>query len=664
MKMLTANRRDLKTKVGQIFLTHQKDKNFTSIYEEALSKQGQTLELFAVIDIGDTIADLNRAERSDYEKFAQNLIVAFKKAYIQAVQIDQNSFEKALATANSAVARFAQKNKAHWYNKLNAVVAALYKNQFSLSATGNAQGYLNRGKELSLLSEGLAENPARLIKIFSNYSSGRLANRDRVIISTNQLFNYLSLPRLREFLAEDTLEETCQEIISAVKDIKTTGFAAFIFDVLSPSGQAASASLAAAEAVYVPGGGTRQKTAEVIMSVLLAVLKYIWQIAKMAGTFVFNLVRRGRYTSRGQKKLLFAVIGIVAALLLGSIIYGYAKKNSAKKQVEATSAIAQIEEKLNEAEATLIYNDENRIAELLAEIEKFLPQVKNQSDRQKLSDRWTALKNKVSKQVIIDNPTVLTQFPNVPGELIHSPGGFVGLNRSSGTLAFYDFTSGETRQILQNESPGNIIAGAYIGGDLGFVLLTRDGSFATLNTRDNTITRLAPPSLESTVAGGVAMLATLGDGQLARIYALDKTSGQIWRLRVGDSNIDRGEGWLKTADPALSQSVGMAVDGNIYVQYPDATERYFNGLKQVAFKLGVIIPPLRKAGKIYTAANYQFLYVLDSENKRILLFDKQGGLQQQLVSEKFRDLSDIYVDEPNKIIYALSGSELLQISLK
>ena len=661
--MLTANRRDLKTEVGQIFLTHQKDKNFTSIYEEALSKQGQTLELFAVIDIGDTITTLNKAARSDYEKFAQNVVVALKKAYIQTVQIDQNSFEKALATINSAVARFVQKNKAPWYNKLNAVVAALYKNQLSLSATGNAQGYLNRGKELTLLSEGLAENPPRLIKIFSNYSSGRLVNRDRVIISTNQLFNYLSLERLREFLAEDTLEETCQGIISAVKDIKTTGFATFIFDVLSPASQAAAAPRAAVETVYVSRGRAPQKTAEIVMSVLLVILKYIWRATKMAGIFAFNIIRR-RSVGRGQKKLLFAVIGIVAALLLGSIIYGYTKKNSAKKQVEAISAIAQIEEKLNEAEATLIYNNESLMSGLLAEIEKLLPQVKNQSDRQKLSDRWTALKNKVGKQVIIDNPTVLTQFPNVPRELIHSPGGFVGLNRSSGTLAFYDFTSGETRQILQNESPGNIIAGTYVGGSLGFVLLTRDGSFATLNPGDNTLTRLAPPSLESAAAGGVTTLATLGDGQLARIYALDKTSGQIWRLRVGDSNIDRVEGWLKTANPALSQSVGMAVDGNIYIQYPDTTERYFNGQKQPAFKLGVIIPPLAKAGKIYTAANYQYLYLLDSEKKRILIINKQGGLQQQLVSEKFRDLSDIYVDEPNKIIYALSGSELLQINLK
>jgi len=653
---------DLKTKIGQIFLTHQKDKNFTSIYGEALSKQGQTLELFAVIEIGDGFAGMNKAARATYDKLAQILVVAFKKAYIQTAQIDQNSFEKALATINSALSGFAQRNKASWFNKLNVAIAALYKNGLSISVTGNAQGYLKRGKEISTLSEGLAENPPRPIKVFSNYASGRLANRDRVIISTNQLFNYLSLERLREFLAEDTLEETCQEIISALKDTKTSGFATFIFDVLSP-GQTAGSSPSVAEGNYVSKGSvSTRKTAEVIMTVFLAILKYLWQIVKIAGIFLFNLVRThlGR---PGRKRALFAAIGLVTILLLGSIGYGYAKRTSVKKQAETVSAINQIEGKLNEAEATLIYNNESRVSELLAEVSELLPQVKNQSDRQPLANRATALQNKIAKQVTIDNPTVLTQFPNVPGELIYSPGGFVGFNRNSGTLAFYDFASGETKQILRNENPGSIIAGTYVGGGLGFVLLTKSGSFAVLNPNDDTLTDSNSLSLDSTVARGVLTLATLGDGQLPRIYALDKTSGQIWRLRVSDSNIGQAEAWLRAANPALSQSVGMAVDGNIYLQYPDATEKYFNGQKQT-FKLGTIIPPLEKAGKIYTAVNYQFLYVLDSENKRILVLNKQGALQQQLVSEKFRDLADLYVDEPNKIIYALSGSELLQISLK
>ena len=106
----------------------------------------------------------------------------------------------------------------------------------------------------------------------------------------------------------------------------------------------------------------------------------------------------------------------------------------------------------------------------------------------------------------------------------------------------------------------------------------------------------------------------------------------------------------------------MGVDGNIYVLFPDSADRYFNGTKE-NFSLSLVSPKLENATKMFVSAETTNIYILDPEHNRILVFDKNGKLLNQLISDKFRELSDISVDEAAGIIYAAAGAELLQVKL-
>lgn len=655
----------LSTNVGQIFLVHPADQNYTNLYEEVFSKFGETVELFAVLEVADMPP--NKLAKAEYEKLSRTVVSVFKKAYVSSPTLDQESFERALGHINAALSRLASRGKVSWFNKLNIALAALTKNTLSISVTGNAQVILARGQELVFLSEGLEAPRLSPVKIFANYSTGKLTNLDRVILSTNQLFNFLSLERIKEFLAEDSLQETCQEIIEELKDVQDVGFATFIFELkTSASGLAEQGRVIAPQPQQVPAS-----TASQAVKFLLSAGSFVLLVLKMLASLLINVVvrlsflwRRRQWGRRpSTKKAILATLVVLLVLLLGNIGYGFFKKSAQEKRSQEQDQLDQAQEKLNEAEAALIYGDEQRILNLIQETETLLLSVRKEAEaRTAVEDRLNDLKDKIAKQTEVE-PVVLGQFANIPTDLIRSPNGILGYNRHSGSMSFYNFVSGEVRQLLKNLNLSHLLAGGFVGGDHRYVFLDREGFFEKLDPDKEELVKYdtANASLAMNEAK-IQTLEVLGEADTARIYVLDTGQQQIWRAGVGEQGPGQAEAWFKETGQNLQAAEDFAVDGSIYLLYPDRVEKYFNGQKQ-SFELSSLLPPLEKAQRIFTRPEYQFLYILEGEKNRVLIFDKQGELSRQLLSPKFRELSDIFVDEKNRIIYLLSGSELLQVSL-
>lgn len=659
----------LKTSVGQIFLTHPKDENFTSLYEEVFSKQGISVELFAVVEITGSGAVMAKARRDEYERLTQALVSAFKKTYISSSFLDEGTFERALVALNSTLSRFVTRGKADWYGKFHAVVAALFQNELTISTTGNALVYLMRKGQLNLLSENLAEG-SKPVKVFSNFSSGRVYAGDRIIFSTNELINYIALDRIQEFLVDGSIEETCQEIIATLADIKNVGFATFVFEITSGE------TLGTITFPRPSSKITRQIPQSPLQNTE-GFLKFLWIVGKfssLALKFIWDLLTNllgtlyallANFFRRRSKKYIFVAIGLVLLLLVSNIGIAVWKKSGARKQSEQNSLLTKAQEKLNEAEAAMIYNDENKIVTLISEAEKLISQIgkKETVESKNLDQRLTTLKNKIKKETRIDNPTLLATYPNIPTNLLYSPEGFLGFNRNSQTLSFYDFRSGEIKAILKNQNLNSLLVGAFVEPPHDYAFFNREGKFTKLNPLSEHLNlyEAETPVIEPDTAK-IQAISVLGEGNGARLYLLDTKQNQIWRLRMGEKGVVSPEKWLKTEKTQVAEALDLSVDGSVYLLYSDRVEKYFNGQRE-NFELSLVSPPLKKALKIFTKPAYQFLYILDQENQRVLVFTKGGKLKSQITSPKFRDLADLYVDEPNKVMYILSGSELLQINL-
>ncbi|TSA44851.1 hypothetical protein D4R52_03565 [bacterium] len=659
----------LKTKIGQIFLTHPKDQNYTSIYTESFTKHGQNVELFVAIEIAHRQEAIVRARRAEYDKLAQTLVTTFKKTYVGAVDLDQDFFEKSLASINLAISRLAQRGKIGWYGRLNVAMAAVVDNQMFLSATGNALAYLIRNGDFTLLSEGLSDQQTKTTKIFSNYSSGRLTAGDRVILTTNQLFNFLSLERMDEFLKDEPLKSACSDIIAALDEIKDTGFSTFIFEVAGENEPAQRTESVLNSAIFkerepsdaAAAASGSAKAAQIAWHYLKTFLKYAGAGLSALAAYLIDAFRKR------SKKPLLAIIGIIVLLLLANLGYSYYKKKAHPAAQTPAGTLDQVESDLTAAEAKLIYKDQNTAATLVSDAEGILAGIavrkQDQARRDAINKRISDIKGKINNEVTVNNPNVLTQFPNIPTDIIRSPNGVLAFNKNSGSVAFYDFRVGTTKPLLKNQNTGSLLVSAYAGNPNGFVFLDRNGKIQSLDLTAETLKAVtADPIIANFDQARVKDMKILGAGANARAYILETGAGQIWRSKATATGFATAEKWLKADESSLTQSASMAVDGSIYILFSDRADKYFSGQKQAAFSLAKTIPPLSGAQKIYTTDTLQNIYVQDPENSRIIIFDKQGKVVKIVKSNKFRDLADIYVDEKNSIIYAASGNELLQVN--
>ncbi|HEY51949.1 MAG TPA: hypothetical protein G4N94_00650, partial [Caldilineae bacterium] len=156
------------------------------------------------------------------------------------------------------------------------------------------------------------------------------------------------------------------------------------------------------------------------------------------------------------------------------------------------------------------------------------------------------------------------------------------------------------------------------------------------------------------------------------LYLMDTTASQLWRYRPsGESYTVEPEPYFaEDASINLNNVIDLTIDGSVWLLHPNGTVlKYFAGIQE-SFALDDVNPSLSDAVAIWAndvEAPGGRLYIADAGSDRILVFDKQGKLLQQLTPVDhpgvLRDLQDIYVDEVSNYLYALTESSLFQVSL-
>jgi hypothetical protein len=91
-------------------------------------------------------------------------------------------------------------------------------------------------------------------------------------------------------------------------------------------------------------------------------------------------------------------------------------------------------------------------------------------------------------------------------------------------------------------------------------------------------------------------------------------------------------------------------------------EKYQLNRKQ-DFELDSIEPAFQEATRIQVSpeADEGYIYILEPVNNRIGVFNKEGDFQMQYQDSGFTDIRDFVVDEQNKMIYILNGSQIYSV---
>ena len=74
-------------------------------------------------------------------------------------------------------------------------------------------------------------------------------------------------------------------------------------------------------------------------------------------------------------------------------------------------------------------------------------------------------------------------------------------------------------------------------------------------------------------------------------------------------------------------------------------------------------PPIGSQATIQTFRDSKFLYIIDPNNQRVIILNKDGNIKDQYTSTKFNQLLDLTIDPNEQAIYLLNGPHLYLLAV-
>lgn len=362
-------------------------------------------------------------------------------------------------------------------------------------------------------------------------------------------------------------------------------------------------------------------------------------------------------------KRYFLLGTIFLAIVLAASLGGSAIQNHRRLEKQKYNELLNnIKDKLDRAESSLIYKNEEEALLILTEAKKEMsvfPQ--NSKNRREMFKKLTAdfnlLRQKTQHLEFVEPDLIadLNQY-NLncqPKDLFKIKSIYFFFCPQSFNLFYFDEKS---KNFAPLSSPFlGEIKDKFVIKENGVIFLNGANRLTQLNPEDFSFSPLEIVWPKNEV--DVRLIAAYRN----YLYAIDLKNNQISKHQKSSTGFAKGSFWLKEK-MSLSEAMSLAIDGSIYLAKTNGEIwRLENGLKK-DFNLSFIEPPLSSAGRIFTAPDSPNLFLLDAGQKRVIIWDKsKRKLKAQFTSDKFDDLRDFNVDERNKTIFLLNGTKIFSI---
>ncbi len=366
-----------------------------------------------------------------------------------------------------------------------------------------------------------------------------------------------------------------------------------------------------------------------------------------------------------SKYILLTVVTIGFVFTLGIVFIHREQANAADRRAYDLS-VTNVQKKIENAEASLIYGNEDQARQQLNEAWQMASQLPtNSKERQ--------AKNQELLSAVSVKRDQLRHLVTVDAKQVADASGLTDASMDALT-AFNGVFYGITNQgDIYTVDPGteSLVKVEVTKGDVGGPKAVT-ASDTAIYWLDNPSTSSGPSGLTRYIpeTKEVAALSVARTGvdlvyYGAKMYILSPESGQVYKHQRTASGFDGGSAWIISGVSSVSDGVALTIDGYIWILKADGTiVRYLAG-KETDWRLGVVEPALLNTKDIWTDENSKFLYVLDPNEKRVVVFDKEKGtLVTQYTNDQFTDLKSMIVDEANKKITVLAGSKVYQFELK
>lgn len=592
------------------------------------------------------------------ERFLKNLARTIKtQFYSFKNNLPAAALKNTLKQTNEFLQKVAKEGDVRWISHLNFAILNLcfkkkqskkrpIKYRLNFTKTGDIGIFLCRSGKILDIGQNLKQEEIEPypLKIFFNIAFGNLEQKDRILIMSQEMAEIFVNQGIAEkiaslpFLEEKPLNEILNEV---QKDI--TGICLLIGLEKEPAFAKVTA-------------GKQRKL--VFRPKILSHLPKI-QIPSFFGKkdmrYPVDIAYLKRIFKRKNANLIFIFV-----VLLG-LAAGWAKieENRQKAQILAKLEIAQ--EKINEAKSLLISNEDQKANELflqaLQEIEPFFTTTVLEQEISQMKNTIEAELFGLNKMVMIEEPELVYQFT-----FHHDNGeGFLPEKMIffQSKLYFFSPYFGNVYE-LENKKV------RLISTEQRFQQAVAIESAVLFFQKPNLI---FPLLIDQKIGEPISLSGSLEGTELENIssfrsnlYFLDKKGEQIIKFSyLGDLQWGDSQRWS-----APHQNIGggsAVVDGGVWVlKGENSIDRYYAGQLQKTLEIK-IFPFCQQPSKIWSSSALPYLYILEPNQKRIIVLDKQSQIVKQFQSEKFDNLKDFAVSENGKAIYLLNGSSVYLISL-
>ena len=237
------------------------------------------------------------------------------------------------------------------------------------------------------------------------------------------------------------------------------------------------------------------------------------------------------------------------------------------------------------------------------------------------------------------------------------------LSLSTGKLLLLDPALKSMSLIDLQTKNNQVLAGSEQLGQVEFASL--NGDFAFAYSQDKGVTSTDTQAQKVGVAiGPDPEWGKIQDlyGFAGNIYLLDTIKNQVWKYVATTSGYSDKIPYLKSS-ANLAGAKRILIDSSVWIlNGTDEIDRYTAGSPD-NFSIGGLDKPIKKIESFFVSSDTNNLYILDSGEGRVVIVKKDGTYVGQILGDKFRNARDLVVDEKNKKLYLLEGTNIYAIDL-
>ena len=655
-------------------------------------------------------------------RFIEKLAKIIKEKYYRStILTPEKALKESLKAANDFLEKIITRGDVSWLGNLSFIALSFKNFKLNFAKTGKIKILVLRDQKIIDIDKKitLQEMEPYPLKIFTNTVSGKLAQGDIVLVFTKGLFDFFNkekildeiakLPSFNDvnfkkllnkkgvqlskvsgvFLAILLTKKTAvkKKATISTKELKDFSFKKALAPILTifkkikrPKFSTRSiniklrppkiklldktTSLLSNKTSQIKVNLIKVKERKFNKKIDIVSLQKKAKIKKIPKTKDVSLFLKIK-TFFFNKKMAF-VLAFIALLIFGSF---FSKLEEEREIKIYEKNLEEIEEKLIRAESFLILKKTNPEAFTLANLllketweEVSLLSKKTIGLSGTLENQVALLKNEILKKLLdsnaikdINSPELFFEFDKkrfIPYSLLSFEDDIYFFNRYSKNILKLK----EDKESIIIETDHSVYSAVTVNNSIYF--FSKPSKLFSLNTEKTEVDRaisLGEPYSEFDF-NNISSFEK-------NIYFLDKKAGQIIKYVFSkNSTWNNSELWLDPKIPRISDAKSFTVDGSVWILAENLIYEYHGGEfeNEVSFE---VFPAPKNISKIFTSPSLPYLYLLEPDQKRLLILNKSGKLIKQLQSKSFDNLLDFTITKDGKTLYLLNGLKVYKVEI-